>query len=127
MTITRIYARQLPRAAGSSAKTVYEAHLNTPDGPVIAKSRNGIIYAAARALLAKGITGRLEQWADGESNHRLAGDIERLARWTLKETASRGIREVRYVGEDVQRLRTWAERKRASRRHDAPNKPFPPA
>jgi hypothetical protein len=110
MTITRIYAHPLPRRKGAPGPTIYVAHLNTPDGPVVAKSRNGIIYAAARALLVKGITGRLEQWAESESNYRLAGNIERLSRWTIKETPSGGIREVNYVEEDVQRLRLWAQR-----------------
>jgi hypothetical protein len=54
-------------------------------------------FEACRALLARGIAGRLEAWRFGKSRpDTLVPDITKAAEWTVKENESHGPRFVRW-------------------------------
>ncbi len=64
----------------------YQVRMNRPDGMVIIESTTEPLFDAARALLSKGITGKLEMWDSTRAFPRMRGDIERLATLTVSET-----------------------------------------
>jgi hypothetical protein len=51
-------------------------------------------FAACRALLARGITGRLQVWRPGKSVHDMQLDIERGAGVMITETDAHGLQVV---------------------------------
>ena len=64
---------------------VYQARLGSTDGPVVVNSSLEPLFAASRALIVLGITGRVEMW-DGELPYpRMSGDVAKLARLTVRE------------------------------------------
>ncbi|QIG48807.1 hypothetical protein G5V57_14365 [Nordella sp. HKS 07] len=74
----------------------YQVRMNKPDGMIIVESTREPLFAAARVLLARGITGKLELWDFTRSFCRMQGDIERLARLTVAEDKN-GIGLRKYV------------------------------
>lgn len=63
----------------------YQARMNKLDGMVIVESSTEPLLDAARVLLSKGVTGRLEMWDRARPFPRLCGDIEQLAKLTVSE------------------------------------------
>src|SRR5262245_1935592 len=64
---------------------VYQARLESPDGPLLVNTSLEPLFAASRALIALGITGKIEMW-DGERPYpRMSGDISKLAKLTVRE------------------------------------------
>jgi hypothetical protein len=57
-------------------------------GKVLAEGRRNPIFDACRALLARGITGRLEVWRRGKTSADMQLDIEKGAGLTIRETAT---------------------------------------
>jgi hypothetical protein len=68
----------------------------THAGKVLIESTRNPEFDACRALLARGITGRLEVWRPGRVSADMRLDIERGARLTIRETDDRGLRLVRW-------------------------------
>lgn len=68
----------------------YQVRMNKPDGMVIVDATTEPLFAAARVLLSKGVTGKLQLWDNVRPYCRLQGDIERLAGMTVSE-GDRGI------------------------------------
>ena len=60
------------------------------EGCVLLVSTREPLFDACRALLAQGVTGRLQMWRPGKAHHDMAVDIEAGARLAVIETASRG-------------------------------------
>jgi hypothetical protein len=60
----------------------------------LVEGRRNQIFDACRALLARGITGRLEVWRPGKTSVALQLDIERGACLAIKETATESLRIV---------------------------------
>jgi hypothetical protein len=68
------------------------------EGQTIINKSHVPSYDACRYLAARGYSGPLEVWADGEVSPRLKiPDIEKAAKWTVSESASRSVRVVRYI------------------------------
>jgi hypothetical protein len=63
----------------------YQVRMNKPDGMVIVNATTEPLFAAARVLLSKGVTGKLQLWDSIRPYCRLQGDIERLAGMTVSE------------------------------------------
>jgi hypothetical protein len=59
-------------------------------GAVLIKSTRNPEFDACRALLALGITGRLEVWRPGKAHHDLQLDIAKGAGLTVRETEEEG-------------------------------------
>jgi hypothetical protein len=57
-------------------------------GEVLAEGRRNPIFDACRALLARGITGRLEVWRRGKTSADMQLDIEKGAGLMIRETAT---------------------------------------
>lgn len=74
----------------------YQVRMNKPDGMVIIEGTTEPMFDAARALLSKGVAGKLEMWDSQRPYCRLRGDIERLAGLTVSETQD-GIALRKYV------------------------------
>ena len=93
---TRIYL-DLPPRLRRERSPGYTARLDSPDGPVLVEDcSSGVIYAAARALLAHGMRGRVEMWDSERPYPRLSGDIEKLAKWTIREDRKTGPKLARW-------------------------------
>jgi hypothetical protein len=65
-------------------------------GETLVEGRRNPVFAACRALLARGITGRLEVWRPGKTSADLQLDIERGAGLTISETDKRSLQLVRW-------------------------------
>jgi hypothetical protein len=65
-------------------------------GDVVIESTRNPEHDACRALLAKGIDGRLEVWRVGTTFAASSIDIERGAAWTISETEERSLRLVQW-------------------------------
>jgi hypothetical protein len=65
-------------------------------GKTLIESTRNPEHDACRALLARGITGRLEVWRAGTTFPASSIDIERGAGWTISETEEHGPRLVRW-------------------------------
>ena len=63
-------------------------------GEILAEGRRNPIFDACRALLARGITGRLEVWRRGRTSADMQLDIERGARFAIRETTTLSLRLV---------------------------------
>jgi hypothetical protein len=63
-------------------------------GKTLFEGRRNPIFDACRALLARGITGRLEVWRRGKTNADMQLDIELGARLAICETAIESLRVV---------------------------------
>lgn len=63
----------------------YQVRMNKPDGMVIVNATTEPLFAAARVLLSKGVTGKLQLWDAIRPYCRLQGEIERLASMTVSE------------------------------------------
>jgi hypothetical protein len=63
-------------------------------GETLVKGRRNPIFDAYRALLARGITGRLEVWRRGKRSADMQLDIERGAIFAIRETATESLRVV---------------------------------
>jgi hypothetical protein len=61
-------------------------------GEVLAEGRRNPIFDACRALLARGITSRLEVWRPGKESADMQLDIEKGAGLTVAENDSDGLR-----------------------------------
>lgn len=59
-------------------------------GRVLLQSAREPLLEACRALVAHGVTGRLEMWRRGKDHYDMALDVERGARLTVAETAEAG-------------------------------------
>jgi hypothetical protein len=60
----------------------------------LVEGRRNPIFDACRALLARGITGRLEVWRRGKTSADIQLDIERGAGLAISETATESLRVV---------------------------------
>jgi hypothetical protein len=60
-------------------------------GETLVEGRRNPIFDACRALLARGITGRLEVWRWGKTSADMQLDIERGASLAIKETATESL------------------------------------
>lgn len=81
---------------------------------IIAKSRVPS-HDACRHLVSLGLSGPMEVWADGEVSPRLhIRDIERAARWTVKEGQNHGPRVTRYERFDREKFTERLERDTAA-------------
>src|SRR5262245_15334886 len=65
-------------------------------GAVLVESSRNPEFDGARALAAKGITGRVEVWRRGGTSPAMAFDIEKAARLTVKEGDKDGLRFARW-------------------------------
>jgi hypothetical protein len=63
-------------------------------GETLVEGRRNPIFDACRALLAWGITGRLEVWRRGRTSADMQLDIERGARFAIRETTTLSLRLV---------------------------------
>jgi hypothetical protein len=63
-------------------------------GQTLVEGRRNPIFDACRALLARGLTGRLEVWRQSKTSADMQLDIERAARLAIKETATESLRVV---------------------------------
>jgi hypothetical protein len=54
-------------------------------------------FEASRALLGRGITGKLETWRPGRTYPALILDIEKAAKLTVKETTAESVRIVSWM------------------------------
>lgn len=63
-------------------------------GETLVEGRRNPIFDACRALLARGITGRLEVWRQGKTSADMQLDIERGAGLAICETATESLRVV---------------------------------
>lgn len=89
----RVYAEQ--RGHGARGPR-YRVRMNRPDGMVIVEATSEPLYAAARVLHSKGVTGKLQLWDSVRPFWRMQGDIERLAGLTVAEDRN-GISLRKYV------------------------------
>jgi hypothetical protein len=80
--VTRVYIGK-PRIGKRGP--LYCARLGSLTGPVLVKSTLEPLLAAARVLLSRGITGQAELWDAHFPCPRLYGDIEHMAKWTVRE------------------------------------------
>jgi hypothetical protein len=64
----------------------YAVRVNKPDGLVLIDGTTEPLFDAARVLLSRGITGRIELWDSERPFPRMRGVIEHLARKTVSET-----------------------------------------
>lgn len=78
----RIYAELQSHGARGPR---YQVRMNRADGMVIVNATTEPLFAAARVLLSKGVTGRLQLWDSARPFCRLQGDIERMAAFTVSE------------------------------------------
>lgn len=74
----------------------YQVRMNKPDGLVLIDATTEPLFDVARALLSRGITGKLQIWDSIRPYWRMQGDIERLAGLTVSEGQD-GITLRRYV------------------------------
>jgi hypothetical protein len=88
-TVTRIYVECLP--AGRRG-LMYRARHGSPDGPVLVERSTEPLLAASRALMAMGITGAVEMWDVFRAFPRMKGDIEKLAKLTVREDKAAFVR-----------------------------------
>ena len=63
-------------------------------GETLVEGRRNPIFDACRALLARGITGRLKVWRRGKTSADMQLDIERGAGFAIRETATESLRIV---------------------------------
>jgi hypothetical protein len=63
-------------------------------GEILVEGRRNPIFDACRALLARGIIGRLEVWRQGKTSADMQLDIERGAGLAIWETATQSLRVV---------------------------------
>jgi hypothetical protein len=63
-------------------------------GEILAEGRRNPIFNACRALLCRGITGRLDVWCRGKANADKQLDIERGALFAIGETTTLSLRLV---------------------------------
>jgi hypothetical protein len=63
-------------------------------GEILVEGRRNPIFDACRALLARGITGRLEVWRRDKTSADMQLDIERGALLAIKETDKESLRIV---------------------------------
>jgi hypothetical protein len=63
-------------------------------GETIVEGRRNPVFDACRALLARGITGRLEVWRGGKASADMQLDIELGAGLAIRETATESLRVV---------------------------------
>jgi hypothetical protein len=74
-------------------------------GEILAEGRRNPIFDACRALLARGITGRLEVWRRGKPSADMQLDIERGAGLAIEESDKKSIRLRRWVPMPLSRAR----------------------
>lgn len=87
-----IYVEELPPYRG-----LFRAWLDGPDGEILVQASRQPFFDSARVLQSRGISGRLEMWDDiGRSEPRMAGHIEELAKLTIKEGRTEGIKIARW-------------------------------
>ena len=60
-------------------------------GETLVEGRRNPVFDACRALIARGITGRLEVWRLGKTSADLQLDIERGAGLAIKETGTESL------------------------------------
>jgi hypothetical protein len=65
-------------------------------GDVLIESRRAVEFDACRALLAMGITGKLQVWRRGATFPAMTLDIEKAAGLTVVETETEGPRFTRW-------------------------------
>jgi hypothetical protein len=68
----------------------------THNGAVLIERSRSPELDACRALLARGISGKLQVWRPGKTAHDMQLDIERAAGWTVLENEREGPRLVRW-------------------------------
>src|SRR6516162_4720328 len=61
-------------------------------GETLVEGRRNPIFDACRALLARGITGRLEVWRQGRASADMQLNIEKGAGLAIRETATESLR-----------------------------------
>jgi hypothetical protein len=65
-------------------------------GSILIESSRNPEFDACRALLARGVTGKLRVWRSGRASADMCLDIERGTGLTIRETDDRGLRLVRW-------------------------------
>jgi hypothetical protein len=66
-------------------------------GETLVEGRRNPIFDACRALLARGITGRLEVWRRGKTSADMQLDIEKGAALAIEQSDKKSIRLRRWV------------------------------
>lgn len=98
---TSMKATLIPRWAGG-VRYGY-LHDVEMDGELIVSRSRTPEHDFARALLARGVTGKVELF-DPSGQPRMIVDVEKMAPWTISEDDRRGLRSVRwrpfYLNED---------------------------
>jgi hypothetical protein len=79
-------------------------------GETLVEGRRNPIFDACRALLARGITGRLEVWRRGKTSADMQLDIERGAGLAIWESATQSLRAVPQMTTGSARPRHSAQR-----------------
>lgn len=92
-TTTRVYIGK-PRY--SRRGPVYQVRVDQADGPILVEATLEPALAASRALLATGITGRLELWDSTRPFPRMIADIEKAAELTVREGTNSAPTFVRF-------------------------------
>jgi len=87
-----------PRGLGDSGHRYRVIH----NGVTLIESTKNPEFDAARALLAKGITGRLEIWRQGASDRAILLDIRRAAELTVEDGDKAGPRFTRWQPRSVE-------------------------
>ena len=129
MTV-RIYTKPLLNRHGGQRCgerwPLYKAYLDGPDGEVVVRATLQPLLDGARALLARGITGPAELWG-AEPYPHLSGDIEELAKLTVKETRTVGpmLRRYEAFPASGERSRSVKTPVRASTLGDGPQTTVP--
>jgi hypothetical protein len=88
MTITRIFISRVRITARGAS---YEARLDSPFGPILVGLSPEPMFAACRALVAMGRSGRVVVYDAKRPFPRMSGDIATLAKLTVDESR-RGFR-----------------------------------
>ena len=83
-----LYRRERPTRTGY----VYEV---LKDGKVLLASLNPE-FAACRLLASEGVTGKARFWREGRTEHDIEFDIERAAKFTVRENERTGPRFVKF-------------------------------
>ncbi len=81
----------------ASRTHTYTATLGSPCGETLVASVNEPVFSSCRALKAKGLRGPVHFYRPGKSEPDfIVHDLEKAARWTLRENEKQGPRLARY-------------------------------
>jgi hypothetical protein len=98
--------------------------VTTETGRVLVAGSRVPAFDAARALLAEGVTGRLEVWRPGGSHPAMILDIERAAGLTVAESERHGPRIARWAASTYNTEREGDGEPDADCRRDGPRRAY---